>query len=198
MPPFLSFFSSLVSKTQLLSPHSVFSNMNFHYEQQQQHSEEEEETTELELSADFAFDFLMDPFSTDSSSQTPSDDNFSCTASPSSFAEPLAFVEGSKATPQGQAINLNTALPPKTPSVAAAATPSTSLASGAGLELKSGSEMGLARLLDLQTRLSQEIFGTPSHLTRAQSQARLLRRKMRGIRRKLDSLCPKKSKKESE
>jgi len=153
---------------------------------------------ELGFPPDFNFDSLMEHLATESCSQdTSNDDLFAL--SPLSCLDSLMCIEGSMTTPRSLAINsLNNFLPLAPPSSASPAPSATSMGSGMGPELQPGVERGLSELLDLQTRLSHDIIGTPSYLARAQGQARLLRRKMRGIRRKLETICPKKTRKEKE
>ena len=157
-------------------------------------SERKEETMEFDIGGDFNFGFLMDPFSVDSGSQPASDDVFNFTASLTS--EPLTFAEEPALMLQPPATTCLSSTQMSFSAAVAAAIPLTSLASGAVLELRCGPEVALSTLLDLQARLSQEILGTTSNLTKAAGQTRLLRRKLRGINKKLNTVCPKKSKRE--
>jgi len=54
----------------------------------------------------------------------------------------------------------------------------------------------LSRLLEIQTKLSLDLQENPSYLERVKVQSRQLKRKMRQIRKQIDTMSPRKCKKE--
>ena len=144
----------------------------------------------------FELDFSFDEFYPDYFSRDPSSED---AFSESGSLEVLSEEQFEIPQTQAQPITAARALVPE-PSGTFTKTPRLPLcaaAAAANPERRPELEgLCLLKLLHLQTTLSKDMQESPSHLERAKVQNRQLKRKMRQIRKKLDTMSPTKCKKE--